>query len=218
MEKIENSIKNAIEKSFEILTELKKNGFSKETKLIIPIYQNNKRKNSDSDDKIRISEQELRFIFIEQLNKIMAPGFYYSIETPTKSRYKFSDKGKDCEPVRNEGQSGNFDLTIQDEKKQTIAIVEFKSKSASPHAYAKDLCKLWNQAEGLGADTIRYFINVFENMDKTTLNRFVQKITNNNWIKKQKGDVDAIIVCKSLTENQEDYEFFGKDSELKELK
>lgn len=214
---MEETIKNAIEKSFEILKELKKKGFSKETKLIIPVYQNNKRKNSESEDEIRISEQELRFIFIEQLNKFLPEGFYYSIETPTKCPYKFSENGKVCEPVRNEGQSGNFDLTIQNEKKQIVAIVEFKSKSASPHSYAKDLCKLWNREEGLGNGTLRYFINVFETMERKTRNRFVQKINNNNWFKKQKEDVDVFIVCKSLTEHQEEFEFFDKDSKLKEV-
>lgn len=214
---MEEKIKNAIEKSFEILKELKKKGFSKETKLIIPIYQNNKRKNSESEDEIRVSEQELRFIFIEQLNKLLPEGFYYSIETPTKCPYKFSENRRNCEPVRNVGQSGNFDLTIQDEKKQIVAIVEFKSKSASPHSYAKDLCKLWNREEGLGNGTLRYFINVFETMERTTRNRFVQKINNNNWFKKQKEDVDVFVVCKSLTEHQEEFEFFDKDSKLKEV-
>lgn len=214
---IEKIIEGAIENSFKILTELKKTGVSKETKLIIPDYQNSQRKASDSDEKIRVSEQELRFIFIEQLNNTLPEGFHYSIETPTKCPYKFSDKGKDCEPVRNEGQSGNFDLTIQNEKKQVVAIVEFKSKSAAPHSYAKDLCKLWNSDEGLGHDTLRYFINVFETMTKRTRNRFVQKINKNDWFRKRAGDVDVTIVCKSLTDNQEEFEFYGKDKDLKTI-
>lgn len=216
---MEETIKKVIEKSFEILKELKKTGFSKETKLIIPVYQNNKRKdfNSDNQNRVRVSEQELRFVFIEQLNKFLPEGYFYSIETPTKCPYKFSENHKNCKLVRNEGKSGNFDLTIQNEKKQIVAIIEFKSKSTSPHSYAKDLCKLWNKEEGLGDGTLRYFINVFETMEKQTRNRFVQKINNNEYFKKQKEDVDVIVVCKSLTEHQEDFECFVKDSELKEV-
>ncbi len=215
---IDDIIKETIKSSFEILKELIKNGFSEKTKLIIPNYQNNKRKNSNSDDEIRVSEQELRFIFVEQLNKTLPEGFYYSIETPTNKKYKFSEKGKNCKPVRNVGKSGNFDLTIQaiqDEEKQIVAIVEFKSKSASPHSYAKDLCKLWNKEEGLGSDPLRYFINVFDTMEKQTQDKFVQKITNNDWFKKQPGDIDVWVVCKSLTEGQTESEFEGWDSDLK---
>lgn len=212
---MEEKIKKVVENSFRILTELNRYGFSKETKLIIPDYQNNQNEDSGSEKTKRISEQELRFVFVEQLNKALPEGFYYSIETPTERPYKFSEGGQNSKPIeREKGKSGNFDLTIQNEKKQVLAIVEFKSKSATPHSYAKDLCKLWNPAEGLGKDTLRYFINVFETMDKQTKNRFVQKIKKNDYFKKQENDVDVIIVGKSLTENQTDYEVFAKDKDL----
>ena len=212
---MEEIIKNAIENSFRILTELNKKGCSEETKLIIPDYQNNQNEDSGIEKQKRISEQELRFVFVEQLNKTLPKGCYYSIETPTDRHYKFSESGQNMKPIeRNKGQSGNFDLTIKNENKQNIAIIEFKSKSATPHSYAKDLCKLWNPEEGLGEDTLRYFINVFETMEERTKNRFVQKIKNNGYFEKQKGDADVFIVGKSLTENQKEYEVFAKDKDI----
>ena len=213
---IDDIIKETIKSSFEILKELIKNGFSEKTKLIIPNYQNNK--SEDETEATRISEQELRFVFIEQLLKCLPEGFFYSIETPTDRPYRFSEKGVgNISPIRDEGQSANFDLTIQSKNKQLVAIIEFKAKSSSPHAYAKDFCKLWNPNEGLGKNTYRYFINVFETMKKQTQDKFVQKITNNDWFKKQKGDIDVWVVCKSLTEGQTGFEFEGWDSDLKNL-
>ena len=215
---IDDIIKETTNSSFEILKELKNNGSSTKTKLIIPNYQNNQSED-DNGDKERVSEQELRFVFVEQLLKRLPDGYYYSIETPTDRHYKFSENGINITPVREEGQSGNFDLTINKDK-QRVAIIEFKAKSSSPHAYAKDFCKLWYSKEGKGKNTYRYFINVFESMNKRTMNSFVDKITNPNnkhSFKKQQGDIDVWVVCKSLTEGQTDFEFEGWDSDLKKL-
>lgn len=201
---IDGIIKEAIESSFEILKELKNNGTSKKTRLIIP----------QSGD--RVSEQELRFVFIEQITADLEKnGFHYSIETPTTKHYRFSSKtDKHLPPERDKGRCANFDLTILDGE-NTLAIVEFKSKSADPHSYAKDLCKLWNREERQGENTLRYFINVFETMDKDTKKSFVDKIKANSYFKKQKNDVDVFIVGKSLTKGQEDYEIECiKDNEL----
>ena len=216
---IDDIVKKTIMSSFEILKELNKTGFSEKTKLIIPNYQNNR--SEKNEESTRVSEQELRFVFVEQLLKFLPDNFFYSIETPTDRPYRFSEKETgNISPVREEGQSGNFDLTILNKDKQLVAIVEFKAKSSSPHAYAKDFCKLWYSKEGKGKNTYRYFINVFESMNKRTMNSFVDKITNPNnkhSFKKQQGDIDVWVVCKSLTEGQTDFEFEGWDSDLKKL-
>ena len=214
---IKEVINEVINESFRILSELKKTGFSNETKLIIPNRKDCKNSTDDPDSKdaIRVSEQELRFVFVEQLNKKLSSGYYYSIETPTDDKYKFSENGKECKPVRGIGQSGNFDLTIQNANKEKIAIIEFKSKSATHHSYAKDLCKLWNKDEGKEDKTLRYFINVFETMDGKTRGKVIEKITNNEYFQKQADDISVTIVCKSLTEGQKEFELFKEDDELK---
>lgn len=214
----EELIKKTIENTFTILKELKKHGISDKTKMIIPYYNNNNSKEKNLNSKLRVSEQELRFIFVEQLHKFLPIGYTYSVETPTKCKYKFTENRKDCIPERHKGLSGNFDLTIQDENNQITAIVEFKSKSVKSHSYAKDLCKLWNKDEGNGECTQRYFINVFESMNKQTLNTLKGKITNNDYIKKQKNDIDIIIVCKSLNVDDKEYEYYGTDNQLSKQK
>ena len=207
---IDDIIKEAIKSSFEILKELKNKGSSKKTRLIIP---------QSGDHKLcRVSEQELRFVFIEQIAPDLEKnGLYYSIETPTEKHYRFSSKtDKHLPPERDKGRCANFDLTISDGN-SLLAIVEFKSKSAESHSYAKDLCKLWNPGEGEKQDKniIRYFISVFETMDEDTKESFVGKIKSNGYIQKKEGDKDVFIVGKSLTEGQEDYEIECiKDSEL----
>lgn len=208
---IHTIITTAITNSFTILRQLKNTGFSEKTQLIIPNYQRQK-----DSELCRVSEQELRFVFIEQIvPDLQKNGLYYSIETPTTKHYRFSSKtDKHLPPERDKGRCANFDLTILDGD-NTLAIVEFKSKSAHPHSYAKDLCKLWYREERQGEKTLRYFINVFETMETETKEHFVHKIKDNGYFNKQEGDVDVFIVGKSLTEGQEDYEVDCiKDSEL----
>ena len=65
------------------------------------------------DETTRISEQELRFVFVEQLNIQIHEGWdvYYSVETPTQEAYEgFKNGGT---PKQDEdGRSGEFDLVI----------------------------------------------------------------------------------------------------------
>ena len=41
-----------------------------------------------STGEMRISEQELRFVFVEEFKK-EHPNLFYSVETPTENKYKF---------------------------------------------------------------------------------------------------------------------------------
>lgn len=78
----------------------------------------------------RISEQELRFIFVEQLNKYAKEkniDLYYSVETPTKFYYRSARNGN--EPGLNGTRSGKIDLTLYDRNENPIAFFEFKSGS-----------------------------------------------------------------------------------------
>ena len=78
---LQAKIEQVIDKTFEILR-----SENSQTRLVFATYSNDKR---------RVSEQELRFVFVEQLQQILQDyDLYYSVETPTKSRYLFSEKGK----------------------------------------------------------------------------------------------------------------------------
>ena len=155
-----------------------------ESRLVFPCYKKGN---------IRISEQELRFIFVETFNEYCDEkelDWFYSVETPTKDKYKFTEKGHNLDkPKREEGQSANFDLTISNDKGELLALIEFKAKNTKPFSYAKDLCKLWNPKEGT-PNVLRYFVNVLDKADKKTSISIQMKLDK---IKKCKGVNDANI-------------------------
>lgn len=123
----------------------------------------------------RISEQELRFIFVEQFNKpdkAKKNGLFYSIETPTGNFYDFNGvphvvERKDHDIKKGQkgaGRSANIDLVIYQKKDDTIkriALIEFKAHNPDEKDYRKDICKLIN--EEVGSDCLKYFIQIINN-------------------------------------------------------
>ena len=119
------------------------------------------------DETTRISEQELRCVFVEQLNKKINEGWdvFYSVETPTCDAYKGFCRGET--PRQDEsGRSGEFDLVIFNNRLERIALIEFKANNASNHEHMKDFVKLNNPKEG---DVLKYFIEIVKSFDKGTL-------------------------------------------------
>ena len=156
-----------------------------ESRLVFPCYNNKKRE-------IRISEQELRFVFVETFNEYCDEklNWFYSVETPTEDKYKFTENGKNLDkPKRGEGQSANFDLTISNDKGEVLALIEFKAKNTKPFSYAKDFCKLWNPKEG-NSNVLRYFINVLDKADKDTSDNIQAKLDK---LRNNKEKYDATI-------------------------
>ena len=95
-----------------------------------------------SGGKVRISEQELRFIFVEQLlnpklktaeyNEIVKQ-WHYSVETPTHFKYRSAQNGN--EPSIGRGRnSGKIDLTLYEDSNsdKPIVFIEFKHGNLSP--------------------------------------------------------------------------------------
>ena len=79
------------------------------TRLVFPSYAN---------EKTRISEQELRFAFVEAFNAYCDENkinLFYSIETPTRKRYYFSGSDPKNVSQNERGRSAEFDLVIFDE-------------------------------------------------------------------------------------------------------
>lgn len=123
--------------------------------LIFPSY---------SDEKeIRISEQELRFVFAEKLSSICKTqkNLYFSVETPTKWNYKFSSGGEKIDPIVGKGQSGNFDMALHDADKKKRCLIEFKYGSVSKQAFMEVLAKLANPNEVSECEQ-RYIIHMVE--------------------------------------------------------
>lgn len=114
------------------------------SRIIFPSYSKKNR-----NEKIRISEQELRFIFVEQFNRYCDDTVdfeaFYSVETPTEEKYDFSDKANPHKVTPDgdkKGQSAMVDLTIHSASGERLCLMEFKSLNPLPFAYKKDIAKL----------------------------------------------------------------------------
>lgn len=121
------------------------------------------------DGSSRISEQELRFEFIHQLLKKNQDRYWYSIETPTGKSYSGFVTGQ---PVQDDnGQSGEFDLSIFDKKGERITLVEFKAHNPKPADYQKDLLKMNTE----GKNTVCYFIQLLKSVNSGTFKNIINK-------------------------------------------
>ncbi len=140
----------------------------------------------------RISEQELRFIFVEQLNCEIKKGWnvYYSIETPTKGGYvDFSTKF----PKRDDknGRSGCIDMVIHDSNGKRICMIEFKANNPKQSDYAKDFCKLHNEGVDYG-----YFLQIVENYKSDTICNIEDKVKSyKDQVESFKGNVFHYCYC-----------------------
>ena len=102
--------------------------------IVFPKYKNN--------EEIRVSEQELRFVFVEKLNQNICENnkYYYSVETPTDNSYVFSKE--EGPKVDGGGVSARIDLTIHkkiDNKFERAALIEFKAHNPDTIDYRKDI-------------------------------------------------------------------------------
>ena len=140
------------------------------SRIIFPKYRENYR-NAEN----RLSEQELRFIFVEQFNEYCRKNklhWYYSVETPTENKYLFKEQKK---PKRDEGgQSGMFDLTIHDECFKRIALIEFKALNPKESCFTKDFLKLREE----GKEILTYFIMYIKSYRSDTIAQLYNKIFN----------------------------------------
>ena len=178
-------VKEIINRTFDVIkkvydTQKEENGNNKEfcesgSRIIFPKYSEQYR-----DGETRISEQELRFIFVEQFNKYCEDeswNAYYSVETPTEEKYIFSskDKGKigprKVDGKEDGGQSAMIDLSIHNDKFERIALIEFKALNPDESAFAKDFCKLSNEPSCL-----RFFVMIVKSYNDGTIKSIHKKI------------------------------------------
>lgn len=172
----QNHIENVIHRTYNILQRVYEyqqeknpieNVVDTGSRILFPKYRNGK---------TRFSEQELRFIFIEQLNIEIEEcnwDVYYSVETPTQYRYKFKDEETPQVFKReNKGQSAQFDLVIHDNRFNRIALIEFKANNASIAHHDKDFLKL--QEEGTDS-VMKYFLEVVKSSNAGTINSLNEK-------------------------------------------
>ncbi|WP_277235067.1 hypothetical protein [Phocaeicola salanitronis] len=182
-------IEAIIKRTFEIIKEVydyqqekfegPKISSDKLSRIIFP-----QKRQEDNDNKqtiTRVSEQELKLIFIEQLNLEICEGnwdVYYSVETPTEKKYRFT--GEKPPKQDDSGRSANFDLVIHDNKFKRIALIEFKANNPKSSDYLKDFVKL--NEENYEGKVLRYFIEIVKNADSGTSNNLQEKVKGNEGI------------------------------------
>lgn len=131
---------------------------SHRSRLLFPVYSGSR------EGKLRVSEQEARFAFVESL---AGSPFLYSVETPTRRAYRQTGA---------KGLSAQTDLTLYDRWGNHLLDVEFKSKGASASAksklsVSKDVEKLLREP-GPGM-----WFHLFERVNNTSLPKLFQLIT-----------------------------------------
>ncbi|WP_055436953.1 hypothetical protein [Lacinutrix algicola] len=98
----------------------------------------------------RISEQELRQLFIEEF-KITHPDLFYSIETPTQEKYKFGKSYEEIKQNRDKHiRSASIDMCVFDSGDNgfnRLLNIEFKHKNTKDKNIAKDVLKLMREKQ-----------------------------------------------------------------------
>lgn len=192
------------------LTEMdyeRKGGTSKE-RIIFPNKIPSEAKNKVITEKellkyTRISEQELRFLFVEQFIKDTSNEFFYSVETPTEKKYRFGKTNNDIPAVDDTGRSASIDMCVfkrDSTNYKRILNIEFKHQNAALKNIVKDVLKLIYSKQN-GA-----FIILLRNTNRGSLKSIFEKISNSfsdhkdNW----KGEKDKFIhfIILSLEEKK----------------
>lgn len=145
---------------------------NKSSRIIFPL----KRESKDKKEEFRISEQELRFVFVEEFNKYCQKKWdaYYSVETPTSKRYDFSIKETPCKVDDSKGQSAMVDFSIflkEQDKLTRVALIEFKALNPDKQSYMKDYVKLLNEDQ-----KFVYFIMIVKSANDRTIKSIAEKI------------------------------------------
>ena len=148
------------------------NNSSSSSRIIFPL----KRESKDNKEEFRISEQELRFVFVEEFNKYCSKKWdaYYSVETPTSKRYDFSNKDNPCKVDYSNGQSAMVDFSIflkEQDKLTRVALIEFKALNPDKQSYMKDYVKLLNEDQ-----KFVYFIMIVKSANDRTIKSIAEKI------------------------------------------
>lgn len=166
METLRIHIEKIIKETFDIIDNIYKTNQETEegnfvceaSRLVFPKYRNNS---------VRLSIQELRFLFIERFNKYCDNNhiiLFYSIETPTEESYDFcATPKKHCES--HEGRSSLFDMVIYNVNKERVCLIEFKTDNSDAEQHEKDFLKL--SVEGGGK--LCYLISIAKAYNSSTL-------------------------------------------------
>lgn len=127
-------------------------------RLVVPSY---------ADGGIRISEQEARFLFASAIEK--TGRYFYTIETPTKEKYRFKPRTQD----KNTFISARSDMSIWKWDKQFIlmANIELKAHNVQKAHVGKDIEKLIRE------NITGNWFHLLRNADRGTFRSLFEKLT-----------------------------------------
>lgn len=181
--KLETALGEIIKTTFETIDEIYKNRECEKnsfegSRLIFPKYSN---LNKTNQNQVRVSEQELRFVFIETFSKYCDANhleYFYSIETPSQYKYVFSEKIESGKPLPRRAEdnddssvSARFDMAIHNKDREIVALIEFKNNESDPVKYEKDFIKLHEEKK----NRICIFIDLIEASNSGTLENGIKK-------------------------------------------
>lgn len=194
------------------------NGGNFAEQLIFPL-------NNQTKGKVdRISEQELRFLFVEEF-KIEYPELFYSVETPTEKKYKFGDTYEDIVKNKNTHKvSASTDMCVfkrneVDFKYERILNIEFKHENGALKNTAKDILKLTREKQ----DGV--FIHLLKNTARDTVcndgktgvfDKYLKAFLafNDEWIDENKS-IQLVLI--SLKENTLIYRKINKNDNFNSI-
>lgn len=136
-------------------------------KLVFPLKSNENEK-----DKRRISEQEIRFLFIRAVNNAKDFDGYYAVEAPTVKKYRFTGIEQPSvtrDHAKTGYSSASIDVCLYNPELERTNLIEFKAHSAPLKHIEKDILKLVKEAGD------NYFVHVFRNIDSRTLPEVIKK-------------------------------------------
>lgn len=216
---VDELIVKAFEKTVLLKNELDEINFKNyKTRLVYPI----KRKSQDND--VRISEQEIKQIFIQVLNEENHE-FLYSIETPTFSEHRFTGQSY---------RSGNIDLCLYivneaNSHAKRKYLLEFKALNSGP--YESDFNKLAHGVvkEETNENIDTFFIHILSNFSSHTKKTIIRdykislenfRKSNNNLIiylltlnnTHEKNRFENINIINNIEINKTKYKFINSDN------
>jgi hypothetical protein len=147
----------------------RKGGSSKERLIFPNTFPTEKEGKTFTEEELlkysRISEQELRFLFVEEFLKVPSNDFFYSVETPTEFKYKLGDNFESI--ICGKGRSASIDMSIykkdENEKYNRLLNIEFKNQNTSKFSIGKDILKLIHEKQN------GVFIILLKNTNDETL-------------------------------------------------
>lgn len=119
------------------------------------------------DDKLRVSEQEARFAFVEALCQ---KAHRYSIEIPTTKTYNFSGRSENA-------RSGQTDIQARDKNGRGFCNVEFKAKGVSNKANCDAKAKIFKDIQKLMREPVwGLWFHLLEGVNKSTIPKLLEVI------------------------------------------